>query len=638
MVVLRAAIDSLPVGRADTADLIMHSNRPLARLKLRKAELLLTPGKYSGDVRRAASLEIQFGLQAIERIRQGKVAYAGETGGFDWPYNSAGLSFDGAKRLGQWPTYYEYGMDSDTDGSPQPFLVEVPPNYSSEKKWPLLVYLHGYDGSVDMISKWDTTRALARDAHELGYLVVAPHGRSETDFLNMGEADVLQAVREVRHYYNIDDDRIYLIGGSMGGYGALNLAFHYPYLWAAVAAFTASTDMMVFGGLQRRELIGFRRWHYMWNNPIDLAGNAPHLPVTATYGKADRSIPPAFGEALAEKRSAAGGKYEFSALEGGGHGVGNSGPAYRQALEWFRGKRRNRWPRLVRHKTFTLRYDRSFWVRILGITQWGEPAEIQVVVKNEQIDVTTENVTAFELTLHPLLFDREKPIRIVTNGKAIDLEDMGKPIRIDVVLEPESLLRKTRTLCGPFEDIFNYPFLTVQGTGAKTAARRRESQAQAKWFRKRWEACTDGWPRIKKDVDVTEADLRDYGLLLLGRPAENSVTARIADRLPIRFDDDAFLIDGKRYEGRDVGLAMIHPNPLNPDRYVAIFAGAYYGQTLPVNHPFDSIPDYIIFESRPAATPAEGSSGVFGEPDRHLAAGFFNSQWQVDKNASWVRK
>ena len=83
---------------------------------------------------------------------------------------------------------------------------------------------------------------------------------------------------------------------------------------------------------------------------------------------------------------------------------------------------------------------------------------------------------------------------------------------------------------------------------------------------------------------------------------------------------------------------MIHPNPLNPDRYVAIFAGAYYGQTLPVNHPFDSIPDYIIFESRPAATPAEGSSGVFGEPDRHLAAGFFNSQWQVDKNASWVRK
>ena len=209
-----------------------------------------------------------------------------------------GLAFG----LGLWPTFYEYGIDAVNDGSPQPFLVEVPPNYDPGRPWPLLLYLHGYHGGVDMIRKWDTTSAVAVTAKKLGFLVVAPHGRSETDFLSVGETDVLQALEEMKKYYNVDEDRICLIGGSMGGYGGLNLAFHYPHLWAGVAAFTASSDMMVFGALKRETLLPFRRWHYLWDNPIDLIGNAPNIPITSTYGGRDNWVPACHGERLSKRR------------------------------------------------------------------------------------------------------------------------------------------------------------------------------------------------------------------------------------------------------------------------------------------------------------------------------------------------
>ena len=198
---LRDAIRSLQEQQLDPTDLVIRSNLPLARLKLRKAELLLTPGKYRGDgVEEAAQWELGQGFEALERIRLKRIAYAGERDGFDWPYDGSRLRFKREAR-GPWPTYYEYGMDADNDGSPQPFLVEVPPDYDPAERWPLLVYLHGYHGNVDMIRKWDTTRSVAQGAKKLGYLVVAPHGRSETDFLSVGEADVLQALREVRLYY-----------------------------------------------------------------------------------------------------------------------------------------------------------------------------------------------------------------------------------------------------------------------------------------------------------------------------------------------------------------------------------------------------------------------------------------------------
>ena len=624
---LRSAIAEAQEKLRPPLGMAVSSNLPLARLRARKAELLLTPKKYSGDVFSNASHEIRMGFEALENLKLGKISYAGEKDGFKWPYDDR-------------RTYYEFGMDALNDGSPQPFLVEVPPNYDPAKKWPVLLYLHGYHGSVDMIKKWDSS-AVAKDARELGYLVLAPHGRSETDFLCVGETDVLQAFEEFKRYYSVDEDRVYLIGGSMGGYGGLNLAFHYPHLWAAVAAFTASGDMMMFGQLPREKLPPFRRWSFEWDNPIDLCGNVPHLPITGTYGDKDNWVPPTFGKAISDKRTALGGKYEYTVVPDIGHSVGNAGPAYRKAMEWFEGKERNHWPKFIRHKTYSLRYDRSFWIRILDIKQWGESAEIEAKVNGNVIDVKTTNLSGFEVSVSAELVDLAKPLKVTVNGKVQFEGDAWKSRKIVVEEEIASTERqhhlplKSRTLCGPFEDIFNHPFLVVRGTTANDAARKTRVSQDAEWFNKRWEAWTDGWPRMKDDVDVTDDDIKNFSLLLLGRPSENALTTKVAPDLPIQFEGDDFVFDGRSHSGEDIGLCMIRPNPVNSSRYVAIMAGARYGLRLPENHPFSQLPDYMIFRARPVQSPEEGSSRVFGMPDQHLVAGFFDSAWKVDKKAKW---
>ena len=44
----------------------------------------------------------------------------------------------------------------------------------------------------------------------------------------------------VRKQYKIDDNRIYLMGHSMGGIGTWKLAPKYPDIWAAIAPFSGS--------------------------------------------------------------------------------------------------------------------------------------------------------------------------------------------------------------------------------------------------------------------------------------------------------------------------------------------------------------------------------------------------------------
>ena len=50
----------------------------------------------------------------------------------------------------------------------------------------------------------------------------------------LAEQDVMNVLRLVTDEFNIDDDRIYLWGHSMGGAGTYHLAAKYPHVWAAL--------------------------------------------------------------------------------------------------------------------------------------------------------------------------------------------------------------------------------------------------------------------------------------------------------------------------------------------------------------------------------------------------------------------
>lgn len=122
---------------------------------------------------------------------------------------------------------------------------------------PLIVALHGNGSNPDDIIH---VRGLTQLADERGYLVVAPMGLNPyagygsrgpgraanrpEDPENAGalsELDVLNVIGAVQREFTVDANRIYLLGHSMGGAGALYLGAKYPERWAGMALFAPGT-------------------------------------------------------------------------------------------------------------------------------------------------------------------------------------------------------------------------------------------------------------------------------------------------------------------------------------------------------------------------------------------------------------
>ncbi len=57
-------------------------------------------------------------------------------------------------------------------------------------------------------------------------------------------ADIVSAVNYAKKLAQVDDTRIYLIGGSGGGHAALLLAGRHPEIWAAVSAWCPISDIL----------------------------------------------------------------------------------------------------------------------------------------------------------------------------------------------------------------------------------------------------------------------------------------------------------------------------------------------------------------------------------------------------------
>ena len=136
-----------------------------------------------------------------------------------------------------------------------PYALFVPSNYDASRAWPLIVGLHGLGRPYDWIMSYDGYVDMAdRD----GYILVTPKGyhprawygsrgpgipsmRAEDDVSslpdNLGalaEQDVMNVLRRVVDEFNIDANRMYLWGHSMGGAGTYHLAEKRPHIWAAL--------------------------------------------------------------------------------------------------------------------------------------------------------------------------------------------------------------------------------------------------------------------------------------------------------------------------------------------------------------------------------------------------------------------
>jgi hypothetical protein len=178
------------------------------------------------------------------------------------------------------------------DNTPQFCRTYLPLNYNPKQKWALVVMLHGYNGENPVYAKWwsiDQRHNSVVDKYPIIYM--EPHGRGNTSYLGIGDLDVLKCIELAKQTFNIDEDRIYLKGESMGGGGTWNVGTRHPELFAAIAPVYGGWDYHVemkedeIAKLTGRELFSKEA-----NSSLCHADALLTTPVFVTHGDIDKAV------------------------------------------------------------------------------------------------------------------------------------------------------------------------------------------------------------------------------------------------------------------------------------------------------------------------------------------------------------
>jgi hypothetical protein len=145
--------------------------------------------------------------------------------------------------------------------------------------------------------------------------------------------------------------------------------------------------------------------------------------------------------------------------------------------------------------------------------------------------------------------------------------------------------------------------------------------AEMKHAMDHWRKQFRGVARVKDDKEINDADIAANNLVLWGDPSSNAVLAKIAGKLPVKWDKDGVRVGDTTYEAGHHVPVLIYPNPLNPRRYVVINSGFTFREYdyLSNARQVPKLPDYAVVDiDKPVTSRAPG--GI-------VAAGFFDETW-----------
>jgi poly(3-hydroxybutyrate) depolymerase len=513
---------------------------------------------------------------------------------------------------------------SDVDDTEQPYGLYLPKNYDENKKYPLVVMLHGAGSNHRLSLRRVFGKSNANGENDVEatryfpewkdveYIVASPYVRGTMGYQGVAEKDVYDVLADVKSRFSIDEDRIYLTGLSMGGGGTLWIGLTHPDTWAALFPVCPAPP----------------------KGTDELAPNALNLPMFFHHGDQDAAVPVTVSRDWTKRLKEIGVNVSYTEYPGVNHNSWENAYKDEAAFEWFDKFKRNKFPDRVLFNSKNYKYSSAYWVHFDQLTP-GTLATIDAkFTAPNQLEIKTTNLTAFTLQLkdHPK-FNAAQALQVTINGKKVKTsaaetvsftEQQGKWAATKYELPATA---KKPGAEGPIGAVFSQRHVYVYGTAgnpseAELKLRSEIATQAANWsfYRNAFLGRIMVFPRVMSDKEVRPSDLKDANLILFGTKETNTVIEKYSDRLPLQLNAAS---------ANDFGLLYVFPLD---GHYVAVSSGlTWWTGAQPGALPFlppallalNQFKDYILFKGT--------TGGVISE-------GYFDQNWKLPAEANQAMK
>jgi predicted peptidase len=193
------------------------------------------------------------------------------------------------------------------------YLLYLPKGYrqGSDKHWPLIIYLHGIGergNRLNLLKKHGIPK-IVEDHEAFPFIAISPQCPDDT-FWHEQYEELKTLLDRIIEKYDVDENRIYLTGNSMGGYGAWGLAIQNPDRFAAIAP--------ICGG----------------GNPDQVCA-LKDVPVWAFHGEEDELVDLSESQKMVDRLEGCGGNVRLTVYPKVGHDSWTRTYDNPELYEWF---------------------------------------------------------------------------------------------------------------------------------------------------------------------------------------------------------------------------------------------------------------------------------------------------------------
>ncbi|MEN8192228.1 MAG: prolyl oligopeptidase family serine peptidase [Bacteroidota bacterium] len=288
---------------------------------------------------------------------------------------------------------------SGIDRSLQFYTLTLPTNWNENKTYPLIVDLHGSGSAYPLDYFIELFRDTNNNSTEnnVEAIILRPWGRGNLEYLDYAESDVWDAIVEVKKLFKVNEDRKYLTGGSMGGFGTWTLSVCAPDKWAAIAIRSGGEEDMP--------------------SELGFAANIAKLPILIWHGENDGAVSVTHAYKMEKALKKVGNEPKMVIVQNRGHF--EQPEDIKSTYEWLLSHKRKEATKFT-YLASSKRHNGRNGVTVLDIKNViAELPKIDVVITGNIIEIKSKSTSKIKVKMGKDGLGLNGEVKVVWNGEQV---------------------------------------------------------------------------------------------------------------------------------------------------------------------------------------------------------------------------